>query len=225
MRLIGMSSATDPLLNRVATEIGDAVDAVVAFWGEDWQRDILIVAAATDYEFAAQARQSGQFSDIAAETVADRVDLTRRIALGERIVFAPGAAAMSESSLRVVLRHELFHYASRTDTAPDAPKFLVEGVADFVGRTDKPAPGPDALPPTLPTDSELDTAGPQRSHAYDRAWWFARFLADTYGAPRLRQLYLRACRPGHPDPATAVSDTLGVGLQDVLARWGQWLAR
>ena len=225
VRLIGTSPTANELLNRVAAEISDAVGAVVGFWGQDWQRDILIVATATDYQFAQEAGPNGQFSDVAAATVADRVDLARRIAVGERIVFAPGAAAMSDRALRVVVRHELFHYAARTDTAPDAPRWLVEGVADFVGRTDEPAPGPEALPPTLPTDAELDTAGPERSRAYDRAWWFARFVADTYGAPKLRELYLRACGPGHPDAATAVSDTLGDAMSDVLARWAQWLAR
>jgi hypothetical protein len=226
VRLIGLGGpATNPLLARIAAEIGDAIDAVVGFWGQDWQRDIVIVATATDYQFAAQAGQDGQFNDVAAATVADRLDLARRTALGLRMVFAPGAAAMSDRALRIVVRHELFHYAARTDTAPDAPQWLTEGVADFVGRTDTPAPGPDALPPTLPTDAELDAAGQQRSRAYDRAWWFSRFVADTYGTPKLRKLYLRACGPGHPDPATAVSDTLGVGLPELLAGWGRWLTR
>ena len=60
----------------------------------------------------------------------------------ERIVFAPGAAAMSDAALRIVLRHELFHFATRADTASDAPRWLTEGVADFVARphTARPAP-------------------------------------------------------------------------------------
>jgi hypothetical protein len=132
---------------------------------------------------------------------------------------------MSDRSLRLVLRHELFHYASRIDTAPDAPRWMTEGVADYVARTDTPAPGPDAAPAMLPTDADFDAAGPQQSRAYDRAWWFARFVADTYGPAKLRQLYLRACGRGHPDPATAVSDTLGAGMPEVLDRWAHWLAR
>ncbi|EUA23932.1 peptidase MA superfamily protein [Mycobacterium xenopi 4042] len=38
-----------------------------------------------------------------------------------------GAAAMSDAALRIVLRHELFHYAARADTALDAPRWLTEG--------------------------------------------------------------------------------------------------
>jgi hypothetical protein len=226
VRLIGFGGqANTQLLNRIAGEIAGAVDAVVGFWGEDWQRDILIVATATDEQFVAQAGPGEQWNGVAAAAVADRVDLARRTALGQRIVFAPGATAMSETSLRLVLRHELFHYASRTDTAPDAPRWITEGVADYVARTDTPAPGPDALPVRLPTDADFDAADPQRSRAYDRAWWFARFVADAYGPPKLRQLYLRACGRGHPDPATAVSDTLGAGMPEVLDRWSHWLAR
>jgi hypothetical protein len=227
VRFIGLGGqANTALLTRIAGQIGDAVDAVVGFWGEDWQRDILIVATATDDQFAGQAGPGPrQGADVAAVTVADRIDYTHRIAVGLRMVFAPGAGLMSAAALRTVLRHELFHYASRADTAPDAPQWLTEGVADYVGRTDTPAPGPGALPARLPTDAELDTPGAARSGAYDRAWWFARFVADTYGPATLRRVYLRACGPGHPDAATAVSEVLGAGLPDVLGRWADWLSR
>ena len=105
----------------------DAAEAVTAFWGPDWPRDILIVAAGSDAQFGSLA---GGGPDIAATTTA------------ERIMFAPGAAAMSDAALRIVLRHELFHFAARADTAADAPRWLTEGVADFVGRPPTPpAPG------------------------------------------------------------------------------------
>ena len=60
--------------------------------------------------------------------------------------------------------------------------------------------------------------------AYDRAWWFSRFVADAYGTATLRTLYLRACGPGHPDAATAVRDALGADLQEVLAGWRHWMS-
>ena len=124
-----------------------------------------------------------------------------------------------------MLAHELFHYAARVDTAPDAPRWLTEGVADFVARPPTPVPA-DALPVplTLPSDADLDTPGPQRSLAYDRAWWFARFVADTYGTAKLRELYLAACGVGHADVPTAVHDVLGTDSAGLLVRWHQWLA-
>jgi hypothetical protein len=208
VHLVDLGGAhTAPLLARIGAEMNDAAKAVTAFWGPDWPRDIVIVAAASDAEFGTLA---GGGADTAATTTA------------ERIMFAPGAAAMSDASLRIVVRHELFHFASRAVTAADAPRWLTEGVADFVGRPPTPRPPGATALAQLPTDAEL--GGPAASVAYDRAWWFTRFLADAYGTDTLRTLYLRACGPGHPDTATAVRDTLGVDLQEVLTRWRQWMA-
>jgi hypothetical protein len=227
VRLIALGGpAGDRLLSRVASDIGAAVDAVEAFWGVDWPREISIVAAASDGEFAAAAGggPESQWADIAAVTVADRVDPAHRVVVGERIVFAPAAANMSERALRIVLTHELFHYAARADTALDAPRWPTEGVADFVARpsTPKPADGL-SIALTLPSDADLDTPGPQRSLAYDRAWWFARFVADTYGAPKLRAFYLAACGAGHGDVLDAIRGVLGTDYGGVLARWKQWM--
>jgi hypothetical protein len=227
VRLLG-GPAADRLLTRVASNIGAAIDQVEAFWGHDWSRDISVLAAGSDEQFrvAAGGGPPGQWADIAAVTVFDSVDQTHRVAFGQRIVFAPGAADISESALRIVLTHELFHYAARVDTALDAPHWLTEGVADFVARPATPMPA-DALSIalTLPSDIELDTPGPQRSLEYDRAWWFARFVADSYGAAKLRAFYLAACGVGHTDVLTAVHDVLGTDYAGVLSQWKQWMLR
>jgi uncharacterized protein DUF4157 len=202
---------TRPLLDRVAGEMDDAARAVTAFWGADWPRNIVVVATGSDEQFRALA---GGGPDIAAATT------------GQRIVFAPGASAMSDAALRIVLRHELFHYAARSRTALDAPRWLTEGVADFVGRPAAPRPGPAqaANLAQLPTDADLDTEGATRSLAYDRAWWFTRYIADRYGTDTLRRLYEKACGPGHLGIETAVSDTVGADMAEVLADWRRWLA-
>jgi hypothetical protein len=210
VHLVALGGArTAPLLARIGAQMKDAARAVTAFWGPDWPRGIVIVAAGTDAEFGVLA---GGGPDIAATTTA------------ERMMFAPGAAAMSDASLRIVVRHELFHFASRASTAADAPRWLTEGVADFVGRPPIPRPPDAAEMAQLPTDAELSDAGPAGSLAYDRAWWFARFVAEAYGADTLRALYLRACAPGHPGAATAVRDTLGADVPSVLARWRHWMS-
>jgi hypothetical protein len=219
-------SQQQALLTRVAADIGPAIAAVDAFWGSDWPHDIDVVATGTQPQFEAKAGggPAAQWADIAAIAVADRVDPARRIALGQRIVFAPGVAAMNERALRIVLTHELFHYAVRADTALDAPRWLTEGVADYVARP--PIPLPEiASPAALPSDADLADPGPQRSPAYDRAWLFALFVADTRGAPTLRALYVAACGDRHTDLATAVHDVLGTDDAGILADWQQWLTR
>lgn len=224
VRLLGLGG--DRLLSRVSANIGGAISAVEAFWGVDWSREITVIAARTDEEFRAAAGGGppAQWADIAAVTVVDRVDPARRVAINERIVFAPGAATMTTGALRIVLTHELFHYAARVDTAPDAPRWLAEGVADFIARPQTPVP-PDALPVplTLPSDADLDAPGPQRSLSYDRAWWFARFVADTYGAAKLRDLYVAVCGVGHTDVPTAIHDVLATDTPGLLVRWHAWL--
>lgn len=212
------------LLSRVAADMRPAVEAVVAFWGPDWSPEIPVIATGTDEQFrvAAGGGPAAQWTDIAAVTVVDRVDPALRTALGARIVFAPGAAGMSVGALRIVLTHELFHFAARADTATDAPRWLAEGVADYVARPPTAVPADAAT--TLPTDSELDATGPQRSQVYDRAWWFARFVADIYGVPKLRELYRSACGVGHGDVQTAIRAVLGVDAADLPNRWRNWAA-
>jgi hypothetical protein len=227
VRLIG-GPAVDRLLARIASEMRTAIDKVEAFWGTDWSRDISVVVAGSDDEFrtAAGGGPPAQWADIAAVNVADRIDPAHRVVVGQRIVFAPGAATMSASALRIVLTHELFHYASRADTALDAPRWLAEGVADFIARPNTPVPAEARTQPvSLPSDRDLDSPGPQRSLAYDRAWWFARFVADAFGAPMLRAYYLAVCGVAHVDPSDAARDVLGIDSAALLVRWQQWMVR
>ncbi len=216
---------TDALLDRVRGDLDEAVTAVERFWGTDWPREIVVVATDSPEQFAAQAHLDprGEWKDIAAVAVADEVDPGSRRAVGRRIVLAPGASAMSDQALRIVLTHELFHLAARADTALDAPRWLTEGVADFVARPAAPLPPGAGAGTALPSDAELD--GPDRSGGYDRAWWFARFVADTFGVDGLRRLYTLACGPGHGDFDRAVREAFDVDPAELQTRWAAWLSR
>ncbi|MGY4708979.1 hypothetical protein ACXDF8_05345 [Mycolicibacterium sp. CBM1] len=228
VRLISLGGTrTDDLLTRIMSEMGGAVEAVERFWGTDWDHEIVVIATDSEPQFVAQAGldPNGRWSDIAAVSVADGIDFARHHADGQRIVVAPGASRISDASLRIVVTHELFHLAARADTALDAPRWLVEGTADFVARPPTPLPAAAAAQTTLPSSAELDEFGPQRAMGYDRAWWFARFVADDYGVDGLRRLYVAACGPGHGDFATAVQRALNTDLADLRARWARWLTR
>ncbi len=228
VRLVNLAgAAAEDLLGRVRADMPGAIAAVERFWGPDWTRDITVIATGSQTRFEAEAGldPGGEWADIAAVSVADDVDLARRQAFGQRIVLAPGAASMTDSALRIVLAHELFHLAARADTALDAPRWITEGVADFVARPAEPLPTGAALDTALPSDAALDVPGPGRSAGYDRAWWFARFTADTYGVDGLRRFYVRACGPGHGDLAAAVGAALGTELAELQRRWARWLTR
>jgi hypothetical protein len=154
----------------------------------------------------------------------ERVDPVNRTMVDPRIVIAPGATGMNDNALQLVLTHELFHYAARVDTALDAPRWLTEGTADFVARPRTALPA-DAVSATqsLPSDTDLDIPGPKRSLAYDRAWWFARFVATDYGPAKLRELYVAACGVRHSDMPTAIREVLGIQTAGLLTRWRQWI--
>lgn len=216
---------TDELLSRVADMIGGAVTDVEKFWGTDWNHEIVIAATASQAQFISETRLDPRqdWTDIAAVAVADSVDAGRRLTSGQRIVFGPGAADMDDKALRLVLTHELFHFAARADTATDAPRWLVEGTADFVARRDEALPVRTAQSTELPSDASLDAAGEARSTAYDRAWLFTRFVADTYGLDGLRRLYIDACGPNHGGFSVAVDRALGTDLIGLRAAWAQWL--
>ncbi len=212
--------ATDAVLRRAEADLVLSAPRVERFWGTDWSDEIVVVATGTDAEFTAAA--PGAPSGMAAVAVADAVDPLRRTADGQRIVLGPGAGRMTDEALRLVLTHELFHYAARTDTATDAPRWITEGVADYVART---GPVPHLPAPTrLPTDADFVAQGPQLSEAYDRAWLFARFIADRYGEPALRNLYTAAAGHGHRDTDTALRQVTGTDPADLLDQWRGWLA-
>jgi len=201
---------SQPLIDRIGAELPGAAAAVTAFWGSDWPREIVVVLTESDEQFRVLAHGS---PDIAAATTADGM------------VFAPGASAMSAAALRIVVRHELFHYAARPHTVADAPLWVTEGVADYVSRPPDGRPAREQAEELaqLPQDTDLQTEGVARSLAYDRAWWFSRYVAERYNPQTLRALYVRACGPGHPDPATAVRETLHEDLDAVLAQWRRWM--
>jgi hypothetical protein len=229
VRLISLGGErTDRLLTRVAADIVGSVAVVEQFWGTDWDHEIVIIATDSESQFVAQAGldPAREWGDIAAVSVADDVDLVEHRAVGQRIVLAPGASMMSDSALQIVMTHELFHFAARADTALDAPRWLLEGVADYLARPAAPIPREAAAAiKGLPTDADLDVPGPDRSLGYDRAWWFARFVADSYGADALRQLYREACGPGHVEFGAAVQSVLGIDTENLRVAWIRWLSR
>jgi hypothetical protein len=212
---------TDAVLRRVEAALPEATRRVERFWGTDWSHEIVVVATGSDADFAAAA--PGAPSDMAAVAVADTVDPDAATADGQRIVLGPGAVRMSDHALRIVLAHELFHYAARARTAVDAPRWLTEGVADHVARSE-PVPADLPAPAALPSDADFDTDGTTLSTAYDHAWLFARFVADRWGESALRDLYTAAAGPGHRGVDTALREVTGLEPVVLLDQWRAWLA-
>lgn len=228
---------TDGTVDRTRNVLRQSVSAVTAFWGPQWPRRAVVVATATPEEFAAIAHSSPtDTSSAAAATVFDRVD--GDTVVGQRVVLAPAAQELPQPALAVVLRHELTHVAARSVTAKDAPLWITEGVAEYVGRKgtyvrlDDAAPDLAAAvragqsPNALPSDQEFDVASDRSALAYQTAWALAAYVADRYGEVRLKALYRGVAASGDAGRQdNAIVTALGVDRNRLIAEWRGWLAQ
>ncbi|MQY25592.1 hypothetical protein [Nocardia aurantia] len=222
----------------LAKEAGPAVAAVTELWGADWSRAAVVVVASSTAEFASLTHATGPVSpEVAAASVSDPYLPGSRPA-GQRVVFAPDAARrLGPDGLRETLRHELTHVAARARTTDGSPQWVLEGFAEYSGHRGEDrslaqqAPAltarirSGALPADLPRDADF-APGPGAALAYETAWSANAFAAAGFGEPRLVDLYRHAAT-GPKAPAaldTAFRDTLGVGHDEFVAAWRDWLA-
>ena len=227
---------TDVTVDRTRSSLRQAVSAVTAFWGSEWPRRAVVVATATPDEFSAIAHSTAtDTSAAAAATVFDRVEGDKVI--GQRVVLAPSANDLPAPALAVVLRHELTHVAARSVTAKDAPLWITEGVAEYVGRKgtyvrlDDAAPDLAAQvragqsPDALPSDQDFGVATDKSALAYQSAWALAAYVADRYGETRLKALYRGVAASGDVGRQdNAIATALGVDRNRLIADWRRWLA-
>ncbi|GAA3037888.1 hypothetical protein GCM10010528_18080 [Gordonia defluvii] len=223
---------------RLVALLPAAVRAVTAFWGDRWPQRALVIATGSDQEFAALAVSGGaDVSAAAAATVYTTLDVPNHAVTGQRIVFTPAASRLATPLLAVVLRHELSHVAVRLATKPDAPQWLTEGVAEYVGRKGTYVRFEDVAPdlavttrtgaaPAWPTDQDFAVDSQRASLAYQSAWSIAAFVAQRYSEDALRKLYLGVA--GAADDAAAaaaIRDAVGVPQPELERQWRAWVRK
>lgn len=230
---------TGPAVTALRRELPAAVDAVSDFWGDSWDRRAVIVATATDDEFSALVPDGRAATDTAAAaTVYSSVDLVQRTATGQRIILTPAVRDLAPPTLAVVLRHELTHVAARTSTALDAPLWITEGVAEYVGRkgtyTRFADAAPDltatvragAVPAGPPADADFAMDGQTSQVAYQSAWSLAAYVADRFDEVRLKKMYVGVAASAVPTAQdAAIASSLGLTRAELLAGWQRWLVR
>ena len=221
------------LMRRVARIMKKSVTAVTEVWGPDWSGRVGVLLPASRSELRSLVGPAFAVDGIAAVAIADRVNtVTDRVA-GPRVVFNTATAAeLSDTTLRVVLQHEITHIAARTDTVDGAPMWLLEGFADYVGyrgsglSPEEIAPdlgrrvrqrGP---PDGLPSDDAFQGSGSRMELAYQQAWSVVDFLARTVGERRVVGLYHRIAEEGaSADVDEALRDIAGMSANELVRRW------
>ncbi|QDQ97892.1 hypothetical protein [Tomitella fengzijianii] len=221
--------------DRVRGILPGAVAAVTDFWGEGWDRTVVVEISDSADEFSGLTGNPADRTDVAAATISLDSDTP---ANGQRIVFAPGALTrMPSADAHMVLQHELAHAAVRADVGRGAPTWLLEGTADYVaerqvGVVSAPAPVPlvaamvsaHGAPDELPQNK--DFTGANAALAYRLARSAADYIVATYGEDGLRSVH-EALGVGGLDAAAqdqALDKAIGVKMNDFASGWSQWLA-
>ncbi|WP_338595274.1 hypothetical protein [Saccharopolyspora sp. SCSIO 74807] len=228
---------TDGLAERLTGELDGAVASVTDVWGPDWSRQVGVLLPRSREELRALVGAEFAVDGIAAVAVADKVDVSSGRVEGPRVVLnTETASRLSDTSLRVVLRHEIAHVAARADTAEGAPMWLLEGFADYIGYRDSGLPperiAPDlraqartgALPAAPPGEADFHQAGRRLDLAYQQSWSLIEHLVRRVGEPKVVELYRRIARAGTPDAVDpALRELAGISTDELLRGWHEEL--
>jgi hypothetical protein len=214
--------------DRAYAQIGEA-------WTGSWERKavILVPRDQAEAERLVDARDLSRVAAVASSSVesgaADSV-------LGNRIVVnTDNVVGYNPLNLQILVTHEMTHVATRT-LGPGVPLLLVEGFADWVAL--KPVgftvaatrPALDQRVDSgrfdgrLPADPEF--RGPDAAVAYDEGSAFCLWVADTFGAGKLRALYRKFRGPDPPGSSrldSGFKDVLGISRKTAERRWAAWV--
>jgi hypothetical protein len=206
------------IMREIAEGIDAAVPRVTGVWGP-WGERVVALVPNDQEELDRVLGGTTDLSRIAAVATAELTDVDDGYhAVGNRVlVNPPNFAKLGRLGRQVVLTHETTHVATRQATGPDAPTWLVEGLADYVAYLDVPVPVASAareteiaiqegrVPDRLPADADFDGANPDLPMAYETSWLAVRLLVDTHGLERTLAFYraVGASRAAGADTAVA----------------------
>lgn len=214
-------------IDSIQKEIESAVKHVSSHVGKAWGEKTVVILPANDeelqyllenpqadFEFAAVAR---------AEFTSLSEDLLGQYA-GARVVINPDNFDAGSDFNTLLIRHEITHVAMFERTGPLTPRWLVEGIAEWVANDGASYPTTrlagamadlvedEGVPQHLPLDSDfglIDDAGV----GYNAGWLLCRYIAQRYGAKALLRFYDRmGDRTGLDKPG----DKLDTVLRSVL---------
>ena len=178
------SSCDGELASRVSELLDSSVDDVADILDISWVRRVDVVVPASD----------GELVSLVGPAFADMAGVAIRDGSGQRVVINRArAAALSDLELRVLLRHEITHVATRDLTSDSAPLWLVEGFADWVAFHGLGLPLRRAAPLLTPDVSALpvDFSGAGRDLAYQQAYSIMVYLESGLGERGVVDFFLR----------------------------------
>ena len=228
----------------VSAQAEESVRTVTSVWGTAWSQRVVILVPSTTAALNRIIAEGTDLSQIAALATAE-LDNTgpEPVAVGDRVVVNPANfGKLGVRGRRVVLTHEVSHVATRRETGPLMPTWLVEGLADYIGyrnsgvaltlaarelRADVRA---GRLPSRLPADDAFRGDNPGLAQAYEASWLACVLLVERIGEDGLLALYrdLGAATAGG-DHAAALEAALQrharLSTAAFTAEWRRYLER
>ncbi|MFS8100087.1 basic secretory family protein [Lentzea alba] len=188
------SSCDAELASRVSGLVDESVSAVADILDIGWSRHVDVVIPASDAELVSLVGPA--FADMAGVAIRDSA--------GQRVVInRVRAAPLSSLELRVLLRHEITHVATRDLTSDTAPLWLVEGFADWVAFHELGLSLRQAAPLLTADVSALPAgfSGPGRDLAYQQSYSIMVYLESRLGERGVVDFFLRNASLSAVDPA------------------------
>ncbi len=230
----------------LATAVDAALSQVTAAWGPQWSRQVAVVVPASDAEYAAlggtatsgpSSDAAGSLADISAETVFESPNTIGTDPSGARVILNPHTlAALTPLGQRIVLRHEIAHVAAASSTGIGTPRWLVEGLAEYVANLDSGQSVATAavelraevsraqVPSALPADGDFRPGAARLAAVYEQSWLACRLIAARAGSAGLVRFY-RIVGESGLTPAEAVSAAVRAVLRETVATFtAQWRA-
>jgi hypothetical protein len=189
------SSCDAELASRVSGLLDESVTGVADILHISWAKRVDVVIPATDEELVS----------LVGPAFADMAGISIRDGAGQRVVLnRVRAASLTQLELRVLLRHEITHVATRDLTSDSAPLWLVEGFADWVAFHGLGVPLRQAAPSLSSNVSALPTDfnGPGRDLAYQQAYSIMVYLESKLGERGVVDFFLRHASLSAVDPRT-----------------------
>ncbi|WP_394621802.1 hypothetical protein JNUCC0626_22810 [Lentzea sp. JNUCC 0626] len=188
------SSCDSELATRVSGLLDSSVREVADILDIGWGRRVDVVVPASDDDLVA----------LVGPAFADMAGIAIRDGAGQRVVLnRVRASALTDLELRVLLRHEITHVATRDLTSDSAPLWLVEGFADWVAFHGLRLSLRQAAPLLTSDVSALpsDFGGSGRDLAYQQAYSIMAYLESGLGERGVVDFFLRTASLSAVDPA------------------------
>jgi hypothetical protein len=217
-----------------------AVRAVSGVIGTGWAQRVGVVVTSSATELDALGGDSA-VTDISAVTVFDLAPGADGAPTGARVLLDPASVArLTPTGLATVLRHEITHIATAAATTINSPRWLVEGLAEYVANLgDRRPPTTIAaelrrevvagtVPAALPTDAEFAAGAARAAQAYEESWLACRLIAARAGTAGLLRLYRTvgaSAAPGDGPVTTGMRAVLHESVAQFVAQWRAYLTR